>query len=213
MDIDERRQLGEGFAAAGLTKRGGRAATSALQAEKRGKLGSGEKNRPSGAKARSFCLALSARLKSCPDTEPRPRFFSAASAPARWMRNGTVWSALAAVLLAAVMAFGVCTDAQQASNTADRLAAIDADVAEMQKKLNETPQPMTGDPRVVERAIGLVLLPGKRVEGGISHTPPGTFKRGAAFTVEVKAPGRMVLARLHYRLLHRRPIRPSRSEW
>ncbi len=44
-----------------------------------------------------------------------------------------------------------------------------------------------------------MLLPGKRVEGGISLTPPGIFKRGAVLTVEVTAPGRMTAARLHYR--------------
>ncbi|HEX3719012.1 MAG TPA: hypothetical protein VH595_13675 [Verrucomicrobiae bacterium] len=84
-------------------------------------------------------------------------------------------------------------------NWADRLAAIDADIAAMQKKMDETPQPMSGNSRVIEHATELVLLPEKQVGERILHTAPKTFKRGQALTVEVTAPGRMASARLHYR--------------
>lgn len=84
-------------------------------------------------------------------------------------------------------------------NWADRLAAMDADLADMEKIFNEPTRTLTGDPNAVDRAMAEVMSPVARVEGRVEHTPPVNFKRGAAVTLEAATKGKVESARLHYR--------------
>jgi hypothetical protein len=90
-------------------------------------------------------------------------------------------------------------------NWLDRLAAIDADLADMQKKSDEPAPVPDEDPKQIERAMAEILTPEPRTEGNIDHTPPGPFKRGSAVRVELGAEG-AESARLHYRRVNQADI-------
>ncbi len=88
----------------------------------------------------------------------------------------------------------------------DRLAAMDADIADMQRKWDEPAPAITGDSKQMERAMAEILTPEPRPEGNVDHAPPGSFKRGEAVHVELAAGGRVEAAWLHYRRVNQAEI-------
>ena len=90
----------------------------------------------------------------------------------------------------------------------DRLAAIDADVADMEKRAQAKPadgQGRAASAAAVAQAIQEVLSRVRRPEVRVSHTAPPPFRRGQPVTVELTLPGRqprIAAARLCYRQVH-----------
>ncbi len=87
----------------------------------------------------------------------------------------------------------------------DRLPAIDQDIADLEKRLGQAPEPgkVDLDPGIVERAIRDVLAPAPRPEGRLEHTPPAALRRGQDVVIETALAsagrGRTVAIHLHYR--------------
>ena len=84
----------------------------------------------------------------------------------------------------------------------DRLAAIDADIADMQAKSAETPggAGFPGlDVKALERAVAEVLAPSTRPAFHVTHTPVTHFKRGESVAVQVTAKGKIDFVELRYR--------------
>ncbi len=81
---------------------------------------------------------------------------------------------------------------------ADRLVAIDQDIARMEQQ-GLTAKP-SADPRV-RAAVAAVLTPSKRTEVACTHTPPQGFRPGTSVSIDLAlaAPHPSIAARLYYR--------------
>jgi hypothetical protein len=82
----------------------------------------------------------------------------------------------------------------------DRLPAMDADIADMSKKLDAA-NPATERTERVRLAVAEVLGRPQRVSLPVRHTPPGRFHPGQALAIElaIDKPASPVSAHLHYR--------------
>ena len=78
---------------------------------------------------------------------------------------------------------------------ADRLTAIDEDIAAMEQKVGAAQ--MVDEPRV-RTAIAEVLAPPERDEAPCTHRPPATFRAKEALAVEIAVPVRKVASVLMY---------------
>jgi hypothetical protein len=78
----------------------------------------------------------------------------------------------------------------------DRLPAIDADIADMARRL-ESAKPSSGER--VRAAIAGVLTPPQRITPPCRHSPPSGFRRGQALAIEVAVEGKPAAVRMYYR--------------
>jgi hypothetical protein len=86
----------------------------------------------------------------------------------------------------------------------DRLPAIDDDIADMEKQLDQSKESSSGAEETVRRAIREVLSRPKRSSAPCHHTPPRHFKPGGPLPIELSvaeggAQLRPTLVRLTYR--------------
>ncbi len=88
----------------------------------------------------------------------------------------------------------------------DRLPAMDADIADMEKLLAQTsatnPAPIKMEPRRAEQAIRAVFAeppPDENRALAAMHTPPASFRRGQSLTIGAHAPQSGAIFGLHYR--------------
>lgn len=81
-------------------------------------------------------------------------------------------------------------------NWADRLPAIDDDIADMEKRLDGAKA--SDHPRVVA-AIGEAMGRPQRLAGGCTHQPPARFQPNHALELAIRAEGKIASARLYYR--------------
>lgn len=81
----------------------------------------------------------------------------------------------------------------------DRLPAIDADLAEMEKMLAAAKPSGADRPALVVAAVNSCLQKTVRVSAAVKHTPLKTFKPGADIEVSFKAEGALATAVLYYR--------------
>jgi hypothetical protein len=91
------------------------------------------------------------------------------------------------------------TSPHQRGNWLDRLAAIDDDIAEMQKRLETTASTGAAQSPIPLRDL---IVPAKRGSVEVQHTPPRTFASGQALEIVVTVPGRAsesLAIRLYYR--------------
>ncbi|MBN1507648.1 MAG: hypothetical protein JW955_12425 [Sedimentisphaerales bacterium] len=90
----------------------------------------------------------------------------------------------------------------------DRLAAIDEDIADMQKRVDTPPaegQTTAASPTTVAQAIQTALDQAERPTARVSHTPPSTFRPGQPVPIELALPDPQPLVktvRLVYRQVH-----------
>jgi len=82
----------------------------------------------------------------------------------------------------------------------DRLPSIDADIADMGKKL-EGAKPVEPRQQRVQAAVAEVLGRPLRRSIALRHTPPGRFRPGQPLEIELslEKPAKLISARLHYR--------------
>jgi hypothetical protein len=70
----------------------------------------------------------------------------------------------------------------------DRLAAIDEDIADMERRLEaaagDNGAAQKTDPRMAEQALRAALSPIRRAGGTIKHAPPASFRRGKEIVLE-----------------------------
>ena len=88
-------------------------------------------------------------------------------------------------------------NANMRGHWADRLAGIDGDLSDMEKRMNEVaPSPSQAvDPAVTQRAVATVLERPRRPKLGGNHTPPASFDPGKPLELSVSfgpSNGRMV---------------------
>lgn len=93
----------------------------------------------------------------------------------------------------------------QRGHWSDRLAAIDEDIARMEKRTSAAAPPAVA--AMVKRAIQTVLAPPKRPSPPCEHKPPARFRKGDAIVLDlsstrVAAPDRPTGARVQYRHVH-----------
>jgi len=89
----------------------------------------------------------------------------------------------------------------------DRLPAIDADIAAMERLAGDVNGAVTGDvngavtgdPETIWAAIGQVLAARPRAAMAVNHEPPARFNPGDTLTITFTTPIEMTEARLHYR--------------
>ncbi len=67
----------------------------------------------------------------------------------------------------------------------DRLAAIDDDIADMDKRLAASPQAVAADPARARRAVQLAMAPPTRPVFACRHSPPARFRPGAPLELEL----------------------------
>ena len=84
---------------------------------------------------------------------------------------------------------------------ADRMAAIDEDLQDMEKALEEAEEEHAFDEEPVEKVRALLVLASEKpTEFHPEHTPPDSFRPGAPITIEVVVPeADAYFVRLHYR--------------
>lgn len=80
----------------------------------------------------------------------------------------------------------------------DRLAGIDSDIADMEKKSGGTMAPAV-DAKLVDRAVAEVLAPAARPVVRVEHKPSGVFKRGGPVAIQVSPKGKVDGVELRYR--------------
>jgi hypothetical protein len=82
----------------------------------------------------------------------------------------------------------------------DRLPAMDADIADMSKKLEGAKPVEPRQPRV-QAAVAEVLARPRRASVALRHTPPGRFHPGKPLEIEwtLEKPARLTWARMYYR--------------
>lgn len=91
---------------------------------------------------------------------------------------------------------------------ADRLPAIDADIADMERR-REAAAPHGAEAESVEAAVAAALASVRRPPVRLTHRPPATFRRGQAVGIEARpAPGAAPPAAL---ILHYRRVNQSES--
>ena len=66
----------------------------------------------------------------------------------------------------------------QRGHWSDRLAAIEGDIAAMERGIAAAPPPSHPAPALVAALTQEILRPPPRNEGGVTHVPPGPFRRG-----------------------------------
>jgi hypothetical protein len=81
----------------------------------------------------------------------------------------------------------------------DRLPAIDADIAEMERLADAGSVSPSGDQAKVRAAMHQVLSRPQRSVAGGEHQPSERFQPGAPFEVAIRLPGERTTALLHYR--------------
>ena len=92
--------------------------------------------------------------------------------------------------------YGVSPDSR--GHWTDRLAAIDADIADMERKSSESPA-SKADGKVVARAMAAVLAPAPRPAIHVDHKPVTTFKRAAQVKIAMSPKGKIDSVELRYR--------------
>ncbi|HWD20382.1 MAG TPA: hypothetical protein VHB20_13995 [Verrucomicrobiae bacterium] len=118
-----------------------------------------------------------------------------AAALAAYRRARAAWAEAAETargIYRADLTFGY--DAHLRGHWSDRLPAIDADIADMEKQQHAA---QDAGPEAAA-ALGATLIPPVRPNGATQHSPPPNFRSGQAVALQLKAPAYRT-ARLWYR--------------
>jgi len=89
-------------------------------------------------------------------------------------------------------------DAHLRGHWSDRLPAIEDDIADMQKRLGDTPPDTAAAPGAVD-ALAIALAPTTRPVAVVQHAPVAAFYRGRPFVVALSASPVVSTARFWYR--------------